>query len=259
MNCCLSSLNWRVLGVVLLAHLLLLAGIPALQHTDAPEPPEAVLLASLLTEQAPAPVMPQPEPPKPEPPKPEPPKPQPPVLQQPLPPPVRVEPQLPPPVVQIAMERPAPVVVQAPPVPAAPVVPVVPVMPPEPPKPPVKVAEAVPEPSKPVPSAAAQARERDEFNAYLQDLIRHLKRHKKYPASLKQARIEGKVTLRFTVDAYGRVMASSVSVSSGNAELDQAAMSMLARANPLPAIPRTLQKDQQTLVVPIEYSLITDR
>lgn len=154
------------------------------------------------------------------------------------------------------MERPTPVVVQAPLVPAAPVVHVAP---PEPPKPPVKVAEAVPEPSKPVPNAAAQARERDEFNAYLQDLIRHLKRHKKYPASLKQARIEGKVTLRFTLDAYGRVMASSVSVSSGNAELDQTAMSMLARANPLPAIPRSLHKDQQTLVVPIEYSLITDR
>lgn len=256
MNCCLSTLNWRALGVVLFAHLLLLTGIPALQHTEKPEPPETVLLATLLTEQAAAPVMPQPEPAKPEPPKPVPPKPQPPVLQQPLPPPVRIEPPLPPPVVQIAVERPAPVVVQAPLVPAAPVVHVAP---PEPPKPPVKVADVVPEPIKPVPSAAAQARERDEFNAYLQDLIRHLKRHKKYPASLKQARIEGKVTLRFTLDAYGRVMASSVSVSSGNAELDQAAMSMLARANPLPSIPRSLQKDQQTLVVPIEYSLITDR
>jgi protein TonB len=256
MNCCLSTLNWRALGVVLLAHLLLLTGIPALQHTEKPEPPETVLLATLLTEQPAAPVMPQPEPSKSEPPKPVTPKPQPPVLQQPLPPPVRIEPQLPPSVVQIAVERPAPVVVQAPPVPAAPVVPVAPA---EQPKPPVKVVEVVPEPSKPVPSAAAQTRERDEFNAYLQDLIRHLKRHKKYPSSLKQAKIEGKVTLRFTVDAYGRVMASAVSVSSGNAELDQAAMSMLARANPLPSIPRSLQKDQQTLVVPIEYSLITDR
>ncbi len=256
MTCCLSTLNWRALGVVLLAHLLLLTGFPALQHTEKPEPPETVLLATLLTEQAPAPVMPQPEPSKSEPPKPVPPKPQPPVFQPPLPRPVRIEPPLPLPVVQVAVERPTPVVVQAPPVPTAAVVSVAP---PELPKPPVKVAEAVPEPSKPVPNAAAQAREQDEFNAYLQDLIRHLKRHKKYPASLKQARIEGKVTLRFTVDAYGRVMVSSVSVSSGNTELDQAAMSMLARANPLPAIPRSLQKDQQTLVVPIEYSLITDR
>lgn len=252
MTCCLENLNWRVLSVVLLAHVLVLTGIPALQHSAKPEPPETVLLASLLTLQseAPAPVTPKPEPLQPPPPQPQTPTPP-----QAVPPPIRVEPQLPPPVVQIATERPVPAVAQTP----VPVAPVLPAAPPELPKPLAKVDEATPEPAKPVPNAAAQARERDEFNAYLQDLIRHLKRHKKYPVSLKQAKIEGKVTLRFTVDAFGRVIASAVSASSGSAELDQAALSMLARANPLPAIPGSLQKDQQTLVVPIEYSLITDR
>jgi periplasmic protein TonB len=256
MNCCFSNLNWRVLGFVLLAHLLLLAGIPELQQTFKPETPETVLLASLLTLQSepPAPVMPKPEPPKPVPPKPTPPKPPVAVQPQPEPPPVRVEPTMPPPVVQIAVARPAPVVA-----PTSAPAPVVPVAPLEQPKPPIQIAEAVAVQSKPTPSAASQARERDEFNAYLMDLMRHLKRHKKYPSSLKKAKVEGKVTLRFTLDAFGRVVASAVSVGSGNAELDQAAMSMLARANPLPAMPKSLQKDQQTLVIPIEYSLITDR
>lgn len=265
MNCCFSNLNWRALGIVLLAHLLLLAGIPELRQTVKPEPPETVLLASLLTMQSepPAPVMPKPEPPRIEPPKPTPPKPPVVVQPQPEPPPVRVEPTLPLPIVRIAVARPAPVVTPAPaPIPAPAPAPVVQVAPPEQPKPPLQVAEAAPEPVKPAPiapSAASQARERDEFNAYLIDLMRHLKRHKKYPSSLKKAKVEGKVTLRFTLDAFGRVVASAVSVGSGNAELDQAAMSMLARANPLPAMPKSLKKDQQTLAIPIEYSLITDR
>ena len=57
----------------------------------------------------------------------------------------------------------------------------------------------------------------------------------------------------------GRLLASGVKQTSGHAELDRAAMDMLARANPLPAIPEFMNRDELALAIPVEYSLITDR
>jgi protein TonB len=94
---------------------------------------------------------------------------------------------------------------------------------------------------------------------YLAELFRKLARHKVYPSELKKNKIEGRVVVKFTLAADGRVMSSSIQQSSGNDSLDDAALQMLNKASPLPAIPSYMNRSEMTLAVPVEYSLLTDR
>ncbi len=111
----------------------------------------------------------------------------------------------------------------------------------------------------PRPAAMQAPLETDELRRYVTALMRQLNRYKTYPRELKKAKVEGTVVLEFTIDADGRLLVSAVQRSSGHADLDRAAMDMLARANPLPAIPDSLDRDELALAIPVEYSLITDR
>ncbi len=99
----------------------------------------------------------------------------------------------------------------------------------------------------------------DEVRDYLAAVMRQLNRYKTYPRALKKARIEGTVIIQFTIDHDGQLLASAVQQGSGQADLDRAALDMLARANPLPAIPDFMNRDELALAIPVEYSLITDR
>ena len=98
-----------------------------------------------------------------------------------------------------------------------------------------------------------------DHRAYFAALLQRLNRFKVYPAALRKEKVEGRVVLRFTIDANGSVVGSGVERSSGHADLDRAAARMLTRASPLPAIPASMGKRRLTLSVPVEYSLLTDR
>lgn len=93
--------------------------------------------------------------------------------------------------------------------------------------------------------------------SYFVKLMAWLNRHKEYPAMLKKNKIEGTVILQFAINKNGEVLSASIKTSSGNEQLDQAALDMLKKAAPLPPIPESLGRDQISIAVPVEFSLIT--
>lgn len=96
-----------------------------------------------------------------------------------------------------------------------------------------------------------------ERNEYIATLMAWLNRHKQYPTEARRARVQGVATVRFTIDPQGRVLDAAITKSSGQALLDEAALDVFTRANPVPAIPRAMAQGPLTLTVPIEFSLTT--
>ncbi|MEI9430089.1 energy transducer TonB family protein [Mesorhizobium sp. Cs1299R1N3] len=66
-----------------------------------------------------------------------------------------------------------------------------------------------------------------------------INRHKRYPSAAKSRRAQGNANVAFTVDASGRVISAHVVRSSGDAELDRAALAVLQGAT-VPAPPSEL-------------------
>lgn len=85
----------------------------------------------------------------------------------------------------------------------------------------------------------------------------HLNRRKTYPVVARQARQQGVVTIRFTIDRSGNISAVSIKRSSGHAVLDDATLALLQRVAPLPRIPAAIARDSITLSLPIDYALRT--
>jgi periplasmic protein TonB len=136
-----------------------------------------------------------------------------------------------------------------------------------PPALPVRAAEraAVATPAPPAPVARTEAatspvtdaKARKQEADYFALVSAHLNRRKTYPAEARQARQQGVVTVRFTVDRNGNVSGTSIKRSSGHTILDQATLALLQRVAPLPRMPASMQRDSVTLSLPIDYALRT--
>ena len=89
-------------------------------------------------------------------------------------------------------------------------------------------------------------------NQYNSLVFGHLQRYKRYPDGAGNA--GGTVVLHFALNRAGGVISSSISRSSGNAALDQAALEMVRRANPFPAFPEAKPGSQDSFVAPVNFS-----
>ncbi len=221
------------------AHRLALAQfVPAPQPSPAPaaepEPtpePVAEAVPEPLSEPAPLPEpTPQPEPPPP--PKPEPkPAPKPKPVPQPKPSP-KVEPQ---PVTQAQASPP--------PAPAAP----------------VSTAQALPAPVAAAPTPVADApmapapNQADAEAAYAQAVRAAVERCKSYPRLARRLHLEGSATLRFHLDASGRLVARRLHASAGHAALDEAALAALDCAR-FPAPPEGQPRERE-FTLPLSFTL----
>jgi protein TonB len=63
----------------------------------------------------------------------------------------------------------------------------------------------------------------------------HLRSHQQYPSAARAQHEEGSVSVTFTVDRSGHVLSRHIVRSSGYPDLDQEALAVLQRAQPLPA------------------------
>ncbi len=118
--------------------------------------------------------------------------------------------------------------------------------------------------SKPAASASAEAKSAPQGAAgvskprvssasWKAKVVSWLRRHQRYPAGAKSQRQEGNVQVAFTIDAGGRVKSARISRSSGNADLDRAALDMVRRSSPVPAPPEG--ETTRSLVVPVAFNL----
>ncbi|MFB9982057.1 TonB family protein [Mesorhizobium kowhaii] len=80
-----------------------------------------------------------------------------------------------------------------------------------------------------------------------------IKRHTRYPSSAKARGVEGKPYVAFTVDSSGRVLSARLTRSSGDADLDRAALAVLQGAT-VPAPPPELGT-RQSRTAPFVFSL----
>ncbi|MFT5422170.1 MAG: protein TonB [Candidatus Endobugula sp.] len=73
--------------------------------------------------------------------------------------------------------------------------------------------------------------------AYERKLLAWLEQHKHYPNSARRRRQEDTVTLAFIIDKTGQVLSYEITSPSHYNKLNKAVISMIEKANPLPAIP----------------------
>ncbi len=81
-----------------------------------------------------------------------------------------------------------------------------------------------------------------------------LESHKRYPATARQRREQGRVVLRFTVDRSGRVDAFAIGQSSGYPDLDAAVARMMQGAV-MPPFPADMPQPRIEVSVAIRFSL----
>jgi protein TonB len=268
-----TALRWAFcFGLVLSIHggvalLLLRHGFqPGEQPAGAP--PDAVMLdlAPEATIPSPGPASEPPPPPEP------PPEPRP---LAPAPEPAPIPPPEPPPLVPAPAPTPIP-----PPQTSVPALPEPPPPAPPPPRPAVRptersVAHAVPrrpvlrqetvrEPqpdrtSTPAPTAAGPAAPAPPspgaVAGWRSALIQRLQQAKRYPEAARAHNEQGVATISFTMDRDGHVLSVRLVHGSGSDALDQEAVAMIHRADPLPALPAGIEASSLTLTVPVTFSL----
>lgn len=225
---------WSMSGLAVLALHLAAGLIVALwvPHAVEPPPPAAAMMIDLAPLPTPPAAPPAPKPPEPKP-----------VVK-----PVEkvVEPPRKP-VQPVSRPKPVPVLKPSPsPVPDAAVS-----LPADPP--PQQQAQSAPASSVPAPSAqTASGNGKPTWQGLL---LGQLERYKRYPAAARSRRQEGVATVRFVINRKGEVLSVRLERGSGASSLDDEAVALPERAQPLPPPPPEVTGEQIELVVPIQFFL----
>ncbi|NWK94380.1 energy transducer TonB [Sphingobium lactosutens] len=133
-------------------------------------------------------------------------------------------------------------------VPSAHLLPVVAARPTPDPGPPVP--ETTAPQSQPVPSAPQLSTGKPTWEGLVLGALNKVKR---YPRDAHFARQQGVPYIRFVMDREGKVISARLERSSGYRSLDQEALSLPKRAQPLPKPPEDVRGDTIELVVPVEF------
>ena len=135
-------------------------------------------------------------------------------------------------------------------VPSANMLPAVAAKPVPDPAPPIKETTA-PE-SKPAPPAPQISTGKPTWEGLVLGALNKVKR---YPRDAHFARQQGVPYIRFVMDRDGTLLSARIERSSGVRSLDQEALALPKRAQPLPKPPEDVKGDSIELVVPVEFFL----
>jgi protein TonB len=86
---------------------------------------------------------------------------------------------------------------------------------------------------------------------YLGKLRNHLEKKKVNP----RTRQVGTAVVRFTVDATGQLLTREIALSSGNKQLDEAAIASVEKAAPFPAMPEDIDRGPLVVSVPFRFTV----
>ena len=85
------------------------------------------------------------------------------------------------------------------------------------------------------------------------EVLAKLERLKKYPPDARRNGDQDQILVTITIDRTGRVLRHSIARSKGFASLDAEVLSLVKRASPLPAPPKTLPDAELTFDVPVVF------
>jgi protein TonB len=123
----------------------------------------------------------------------------------------------------------------------------IPVPPPEPPRP---VVETTAPPVMPLPPAPRLSSGQPTWEG---QVLGRLNQFKRYPSAAQRLRQQGVPYIRFVMDREGKVVSSRLERSSGFRSLDDEAVALPKRAQPLPKPPEDVGGQTLELVVPVEF------
>jgi protein TonB len=86
---------------------------------------------------------------------------------------------------------------------------------------------------------------------YLGTLRTHLEKRKINP----RTRQAGTALVRFTVDSAGQLLTREIARSSGNKQLDEAAIASIEKAAPFPAMPQEVNQQPLVVLVPFRFTV----
>ncbi|MEM9060869.1 MAG: TonB family protein [Pseudomonadota bacterium] len=90
---------------------------------------------------------------------------------------------------------------------------------------------------------------------FLTAVRRAVERKKRYPKRAKRRGTTGTAKIRITLDASGRLVSASMTSSSGESILDDAAMAAIKRVGRFPKIPEEMGQSQVKVTLPIAFRL----
>lgn len=100
-------------------------------------------------------------------------------------------------------------------------------------------------------SATAEVMQR-----YTQQISLWLQRYKVYPDELRARGIHGKAVIRMRIDRAGTIKYFRIEQSTGYPELDNAVVTMVRAANPVPAVPENYPAGNLIeFLIPVNYNL----
>lgn len=99
----------------------------------------------------------------------------------------------------------------------------------------------------------AQARRR--LEDWQRKLFTHIGRHKAYPDEARAKKLSGDVLVAFELDRDGKILSAQIARSSGHKVLDEAAIAVMRKANPLPPLPFEVRGTTARLTLPMKFTM----